>query len=95
MRSAPHVRESFFVVLRGREGDIIPRMPEQNAKDPKTRYRWPWFLLAAVILAIVLAVIWMSVAVRRVREYRKPEMPSVPAQTTSAETSRTNASPAP
>ena len=34
------------------------------------RYRWPWFVLAAVVLAVVLAVIWMSYAVKRERQQR-------------------------
>jgi hypothetical protein len=38
----------------------------------KPRYRWPWFVLAAILLAIVLAIAWMGFAVHRLREYREP-----------------------
>ena len=42
------------------------------------RYRWPWFVAAAVVLGIVLAVIWMSFAVKQVEQERDPNAP-VPA----------------
>jgi|HubBroStandDraft_2_1064218.scaffolds.fasta_scaffold2727540_1 hypothetical protein len=41
------------------------------AKDiPKRTYQWPWFLLAAVVLGIVLAVIWVGYAAHREKEER-------------------------
>ena len=48
-------------------------MSEPDEKPP--RYRWPWFALAAVVLFIVLAVIWVSLAaekVERQRDYSAP-----------------------
>lgn len=42
------------------------------------RYRWPWFVAAAVVLGIVLAVIWMSFAVKQVEQERGLNVP-VPA----------------
>src|SRR4051812_29285232 len=41
--------------------------------DPseKRRYRWPWLLLAAVILGIVLTALWVLGAVRKVRQIRE------------------------
>jgi hypothetical protein len=39
------------------------------------RYRWPWFVLGAVVLAIVLAVIWMSGEVRRAKRIRELNSP--------------------
>jgi bacteriorhodopsin len=33
--------------------------------DPKPKYKWPWFALAGVILFIVLAIVWMTVAVKK------------------------------
>ena len=45
-------------------------MDDRNADPSVPRYRWPWFVLAALILGTVLTVIWMAVAVRRVREQR-------------------------
>jgi hypothetical protein len=48
-----------------------------NLPDPqgKRRYTWPWFLLAAVLLAIVLAVLWMSKEVERTRRIRDLNAP--------------------
>ncbi|MEI9961897.1 MAG: hypothetical protein WDM76_12420 [Limisphaerales bacterium] len=43
-------------------------MDEPN-KKPR-RYLWPWFVLAAFVLAVALALAWMSVAVKREREQR-------------------------
>ena len=45
-------------------------MEDKESNSAAPRYRWPWFVLAAVILGAVLAVVWMSVAVRRIREQR-------------------------
>ena len=39
-------------------------------QDKKEKYRWPWFLLGALILAAILAILWMTAAVRQVREQR-------------------------
>jgi hypothetical protein len=54
-------------------------MDEQNDSDERPRYRWPWFVLGAVILGFALAILWMSVLVRRIREERIPD--SSPATT--------------
>ena len=58
-------------------------MDAQNANPPPPppRYRWPWFVLAAFILAVVLAVIWMSFEVRRIRQQRDPNPITSPART--------------
>jgi hypothetical protein len=45
-------------------------MNEPPAPPPKRRYRWPWVVLAAFLLWVLLAILWMSVAVRRVEERR-------------------------
>ena len=42
-----------------------------TATESKPRYKWPWYVLAALLLGLVLAVLWMSVAVRRTREQRE------------------------
>jgi hypothetical protein len=44
-------------------------------------YRWPWFLLGAVILAILLAIIWMSYAVKKTRTIRDLTFPPTNAAT--------------
>ena len=36
----------------------------------KRRYRWPWFVLAFVILGVLLAALWMSFEVRRMKRLR-------------------------
>jgi hypothetical protein len=43
-------------------------MNEPN-ENPR-RYKWPWFVLAAFLLFVALAVVWMSLAVKRERQER-------------------------
>jgi hypothetical protein len=45
-------------------------MNEPGEISPKQNYKWPWFVLAAVVLGIVLAVLWMSFAVNREKQER-------------------------
>jgi len=52
--------------------------PERGISSPRPRYRWPWFVLAAVLLGILLSVLWMSVAIRRTREQRESNPFSMP-----------------
>lgn len=40
-------------------------------EPPTPHYRWPYFLLAAVALALVLAVIWVNHEVQRTRRNRQ------------------------
>ena len=51
---------------------------EMNENPPPVRYRWPWWVLAAVLLFFALAVLWMSLAVRREREERGFNPPTPP-----------------
>jgi hypothetical protein len=44
------------------------KMNESN-QNPR-RYKWPWLVLAAVVLGVVLAIMWMSFAVKREKEER-------------------------
>lgn len=53
-------------------------MNEPN-KNPR-RYQWPWFALAAVVLFIVLAVIWVTLAAEKVERQRDYSAP-IPAGT--------------
>ena len=48
-----------------------------NPPDPgkKRHYKWPWFVLAAVLLAIALAVLWMSKEIARTRRIRDLNAP--------------------
>ena len=43
-------------------------MNESN-QNPR-RYKWPWFIAAAVALGIILAILWMGFAVHRERQER-------------------------
>ena len=45
-------------------------MDEPPRDSPKRHYRWPWMVAIALIIWVLLAVAWMSVAVRHVREQR-------------------------
>ena len=39
------------------------------------RYKWPWFVLAAVLLFVALAIFWMSFEVRKVEQERDVTAP--------------------
>jgi len=41
-----------------------------NPEETPPRYRWPWFVLAAFLLGVVLAIVWMGYAVHRERQER-------------------------
>jgi hypothetical protein len=43
----------------------------------RRRYRWPWFVLAAFLLGIFLAVVWMSFEIARTRRIRDANAPDV------------------
>jgi putative heme-binding domain-containing protein len=45
---------------------------DQPCPPSNTRYVWPRFALAAVVVAVILAVLWMTVAVLRLRDARIP-----------------------
>ncbi len=42
--------------------------PEKDS--PRPNYKWPWFVLAAVLLGAVLAVLWVAFAVKKVESQR-------------------------
>jgi hypothetical protein len=42
--------------------------PENNL--PKQKYKWPWFVLAAVLLGAVLAVLVVASAAKKVEQQR-------------------------
>lgn len=67
-------------------------MDQQNEQNQRPHYRWPWFVLGAFVLAIILAVIWMTVLIQRTREQREMySWPQAPVQTNAP--ARTNAHP--
>jgi hypothetical protein len=47
----------------------LPDTPHQR------HYTWPWFVLGAVVTAIVLAVLWMSKEIERTRRIRDLNAP--------------------
>jgi hypothetical protein len=51
----------------------MPDLP--NGPGEKPHYRWPWFLLAAVVLFIALAIVWVSFAVKQVERERGTDAP--------------------
>jgi hypothetical protein len=46
--------------------------------DLRRRYRWPWFMLAALCAAIALAILWLSVEIERTRRIRDLNAPVAP-----------------
>ncbi len=56
-------------------------MNEPGDNLPRPNYKWPWFAAAAAVLAIVLAIVWMTFAVKRVeaqRDFSAPLPSSAP-----------------
>ena len=49
-------------------------MNEPNEKP--RRYKWPWFVLAAFLLGVALAVLWMIFDVRTIEQERNLNAPS-------------------
>jgi hypothetical protein len=49
-----------------------------NLPEPrnKRRYTWPWFVLAAILLAIALAILWMGKEIGRARRIRDSNAPA-------------------
>jgi hypothetical protein len=44
--------------------------------NPPRRYQWPWFVLAAFLLGLALAIVWMVFEVHTIKEERSPNVPS-------------------
>jgi len=62
--------------------------PEDQHSPPPRRYTWPWFVLAAFLLGVVLAIFWMSAEVKRTRERRQADPFRSPPQTAVPSTNR-------
>ncbi len=41
----------------------------------RIRYRWPWFLAAFIVAAILLACLWMSREIEKTRRIRDANAP--------------------
>jgi hypothetical protein len=53
-----------------------------SAKDladhpPHRRYTWPWFVLAAFVAGIILAILWLSVEIRHTQRIRDLNSPGI------------------
>lgn len=45
--------------------------------DKRSRhYKWPWYVLAAVVLFAVLAVLWIGAAVHKIKQEREFTVPN-------------------
>jgi hypothetical protein len=56
-------------------------MDEPN--EPPRRYKWPWLVAAAVVLGILLAVVWVAIAVKKIereRDWNTPLSGNAPAR---------------
>jgi len=67
----------FASVASRRYNKISMDDPNENPQ----RHRWPWFVLAAFLLGVALAVLWISFEVRKVERERdvNAPLPSSPA----------------
>jgi hypothetical protein len=57
-------------------------MEKPDGDAPQQKYKWPWFVGAAVVLGIALAIVWMFFAVKKVereRDFSAPLPSSAPA----------------
>jgi hypothetical protein len=52
----------------------MPGMDEPDQKPPR-HYRWPWWVLAAFLLGVALAVLWMVFDVRTIEQERNFNTP--------------------
>ena len=90
------ITKIFRWCFASKTADTRGGMDEQNEASQRPRYKWPWFVLGAVILGLALAIFWMSVLVRRIREQRENNswpQPTQPAPQTNPPAARTNAPP--
>jgi hypothetical protein len=51
-----------------------------RAPEGAPSYRWPWFVLGAVVLGVLLAILWMAQEVRRTRRIRELNTPPAAGQ---------------
>lgn len=42
-----------------------------SERPPRQRYTWPWLVLAAVLLAVALSILWMRHEVKRIERSRE------------------------
>jgi hypothetical protein len=57
-----------------------PISPEPDPRAGR-RYTWPWLVLGAFILAVILAILWLSAEIQRTRRIRDLNAPQPPPTT--------------
>lgn len=45
-----------------------------SSVPPRRAYRWPWFVLAGVVLFFVVSLMWLMVFVQRVKRIKASTM---------------------
>ena len=45
-------------------------MNETDENSPPPKYRWPWFVAAALVLGLVMAVLFTLAAIKKVEQQR-------------------------
>jgi hypothetical protein len=72
------IQEKWFAEF-ARPSACFDRMADareiEKSTSTRRKYVWPWFLLAAFIAAIILAVIWLSFEIERTRRVRDLSAP--------------------
>jgi hypothetical protein len=63
--------ESFASATSHRYNETGMENPNENPR----RHRWPWLVLAAFLLGVSLAVLWISFEVRKVERERDVNAP--------------------
>jgi len=66
--------KDFLVVPQPVSGlllKVVTEVREKTAEPVRHKYTWPRFVVAAIILAVVLAAIWMSFEIRRAQRIRE------------------------
>jgi len=49
---------------------------DQNGGSVRRRYKWPWFVLAAFVVAVLLAMLWLSFEIERTQRIRDANAPA-------------------
>jgi hypothetical protein len=47
---------------------------ERGPAPPRRAFRWPWFVLAGVVLFFVVSMLWLMVFVQRVKRIKAATM---------------------
>jgi len=71
-----------MAMVIGEIGITIPEQMNESKENPR-HYRWPWLVAGAVVVGLVLAVVWVGFAAKKVereRELNTPLPDSTPAR---------------